>query len=58
MIIVEKKLVSQIIHQIDEVIRDTCTSREKKGRKSAKPRDDMLARSCSRTWKPRDLSES
>ena len=30
MIIVEKKLVSQIIHQIDELIRDTHTSREKK----------------------------
>ena len=30
MIIVEKKLVSQIIHQIDELIRDTRTSRKKK----------------------------
>ena len=30
MITVEKRLVSQIIHQIDELIRDTRTSREKK----------------------------
>ncbi|MDE0469859.1 MAG: hypothetical protein OYL97_22670 [Candidatus Poribacteria bacterium] len=30
MITVEKRLVSQIIHQIDEVIRDTRTSQEKK----------------------------
>lgn len=30
MITVEKRLVSQIILQIDEVIRDTCTSRQKK----------------------------
>ena len=47
MVVEAKMSVPQVIHQIDEVIRDTYTSRKKKDRKSAKPCNDMLAGSCS-----------